>query len=324
MPSRVARDNGIRVPTAIVSGDAEQTGCAWGVRSLPWLILTDSRHVVRAEGFGLNELQSKMEAVAATASPAVLVASAVKDIAMPSLAQQARPPAGVVVDEQGTPVAGTRVLLYHRISGWGLGNQIVDQTRTDAQGRFALAQPLQYKNSNGTDYTDHFLLFGAHPDHALAWQVIVGGAEKSEYRLTMTAPVTQTFLVTDREGKPLAQARVWISGAGRNDDANPLLRPGFRLPQDIDLLTATTDEQGFATLGNLPRTYCTFFASLPGYSNRLLSLGTPPQGQTRIQMTRAGTAKGRVLTKDGTAGGRGGDLVPGRLGRMVLRLRGHR
>lgn len=36
---------------------------AWGVESLPWLILTDRSHLVRAEGFDLSELQNKMEAV---------------------------------------------------------------------------------------------------------------------------------------------------------------------------------------------------------------------------------------------------------------------
>ena len=33
---------------------------AWGVRSLPWLVLTDKEHVVIAEGVGLNELDDKI------------------------------------------------------------------------------------------------------------------------------------------------------------------------------------------------------------------------------------------------------------------------
>jgi hypothetical protein len=35
----------------------------WAVCSLPWLILTDSRHVVAAEGFGLSELDAKIEQI---------------------------------------------------------------------------------------------------------------------------------------------------------------------------------------------------------------------------------------------------------------------
>jgi len=45
----------------MVQGDEEKTRFAWGVRSLPWLILTDTEHVVRAAGFGLSELNGKLE-----------------------------------------------------------------------------------------------------------------------------------------------------------------------------------------------------------------------------------------------------------------------
>jgi hypothetical protein len=34
---------------------------AWGVRSLPWLILTDRKHIVTVEGFGLNELNDEIK-----------------------------------------------------------------------------------------------------------------------------------------------------------------------------------------------------------------------------------------------------------------------
>jgi len=38
----------------------KQTRFAWGVKSLPWLILTDKEHIVRAEGFNINELDEKI------------------------------------------------------------------------------------------------------------------------------------------------------------------------------------------------------------------------------------------------------------------------
>ena len=44
----------------MIQGDAK-TRFTWGVRSLPWLILTDAKHVVRAEGFALTELDDKIE-----------------------------------------------------------------------------------------------------------------------------------------------------------------------------------------------------------------------------------------------------------------------
>ena len=36
---------------------------AWGAGALPWLILTDKAHRVTAEGFTLEELDSKIKAV---------------------------------------------------------------------------------------------------------------------------------------------------------------------------------------------------------------------------------------------------------------------
>ena len=50
------------VPFSIgmVEGDAEKTRFAWGIRSLPWLILTDREHAVEANGFSLAELDEKI------------------------------------------------------------------------------------------------------------------------------------------------------------------------------------------------------------------------------------------------------------------------
>jgi hypothetical protein len=45
----------------MIQGDEEKTNIAWGgVRSLPWLILTDRKHIVRAAGFSINELDEKI------------------------------------------------------------------------------------------------------------------------------------------------------------------------------------------------------------------------------------------------------------------------
>jgi hypothetical protein len=44
-----------------ISGDADQIRLHWGVKSLPWLIMTDKNHVVTAEGFSINELDEKIK-----------------------------------------------------------------------------------------------------------------------------------------------------------------------------------------------------------------------------------------------------------------------
>lgn len=50
----------IPFPVGTIGGDAKKVRFAWGVRSLPWLILTDREHIVAAEGFAVNELDKKI------------------------------------------------------------------------------------------------------------------------------------------------------------------------------------------------------------------------------------------------------------------------
>ncbi len=55
------KDNGIPFSIGMVAGDVEQTKFEWGVKSLPWLILTDKSHTVIAEGFAIDELDEKIK-----------------------------------------------------------------------------------------------------------------------------------------------------------------------------------------------------------------------------------------------------------------------
>ena len=66
--SRIDRDtldewikgNSIPFSVGMITDDAEQIRFVWGVRALPWLILTDRNHVVIAEGFSIDELDQKI------------------------------------------------------------------------------------------------------------------------------------------------------------------------------------------------------------------------------------------------------------------------
>jgi len=55
------KENNIPFSVGIIQGDVEKTRLTWGVRSLPWLILTDRKHIVRAEGFDFEELGEKIK-----------------------------------------------------------------------------------------------------------------------------------------------------------------------------------------------------------------------------------------------------------------------
>ena len=47
----------------MIQGDVEEIRLAWGVKSLPWLILTDPKHIVRAEGFNAAELDTRIQRI---------------------------------------------------------------------------------------------------------------------------------------------------------------------------------------------------------------------------------------------------------------------
>ncbi|MCK4791808.1 MAG: carboxypeptidase regulatory-like domain-containing protein [Desulfobacteraceae bacterium] len=55
------KKNNVPFPVGMIEGDEKKTRFNWGVKSLPWLILTDRKHVVVGEGFALQELDDKLK-----------------------------------------------------------------------------------------------------------------------------------------------------------------------------------------------------------------------------------------------------------------------
>ena len=53
------------IPFAVgtITADIEKTRFTWGVQSLPRLILTDNKHIIRAEGFSVSELNEKIATI---------------------------------------------------------------------------------------------------------------------------------------------------------------------------------------------------------------------------------------------------------------------
>jgi len=54
------RDYNVPFAAKTITHDTEKTRFAWGVKSLPWLILTDQKHIVEANGFSLAELDERI------------------------------------------------------------------------------------------------------------------------------------------------------------------------------------------------------------------------------------------------------------------------
>ena len=56
------KKNNISFPVGMAESDDEKVRLTWGVKSLPWLILTDRQNIVSSTGFGLSELDDKVRA----------------------------------------------------------------------------------------------------------------------------------------------------------------------------------------------------------------------------------------------------------------------
>ncbi|MHC4438397.1 MAG: hypothetical protein ACYS3S_13635, partial [Planctomycetota bacterium] len=54
------RDYNVPFAAKKITHDAEKIRFAWGVKSLPWLILTDQKHIVEANGFPIAELDERI------------------------------------------------------------------------------------------------------------------------------------------------------------------------------------------------------------------------------------------------------------------------
>ncbi|OHB75053.1 MAG: hypothetical protein A2Z25_12405 [Planctomycetes bacterium RBG_16_55_9] len=54
------KKNEMPFPIGRIQDNEEKVRFDWAARSLPWLILTDNEHIIRAEGFGFDELEDKI------------------------------------------------------------------------------------------------------------------------------------------------------------------------------------------------------------------------------------------------------------------------
>jgi uncharacterized GH25 family protein len=59
-----AKENNVPFPVGMIQGDVQKVHFAWSIQSLPWLILTDGRHIVRTAGFQVNQLDEKIGEIA--------------------------------------------------------------------------------------------------------------------------------------------------------------------------------------------------------------------------------------------------------------------
>jgi hypothetical protein len=203
--------------------------------------------------------------------------------------------AGKVVNLEGRPIAKAEVVLYYVHTRWGMGNRIVEQTESGTDGSFTFREHLQFSDSGQYPYgSDSYILLASHPDYAFGWKKIDRDQEPSTYEIILTEPESQTITVTDHDGNPLAGARVWPYSMGDRASSESSFRDYFFVPNDIGIVGAVTDSNGKAVVTHLPKTKCSFHASLKGYAT-----GLAFPGQRTIRLNKGATVSGTVTDEDG-------------------------
>jgi hypothetical protein len=103
------KNQNITFPVGMVKGNDKKTRFNWGVKSLPWLLLTDSSHIVTAEGFDLRDLEKTLnessEASEVTPKGRGTVEVAAAD------------------ERNGRPIEGARVSFTDKKTGKALSQQ---------------------------------------------------------------------------------------------------------------------------------------------------------------------------------------------------------
>ncbi len=214
-----------------------------------------------------------------------------------ALGQQVKPQTitGRVVNAEGQPIPKAKVALYYNHTRWGMGNRIAEETESGMDGLFTFKDSLKYGDAKEYPYgRDSYVLLASHPDYAFGWKKIDRDQEQDRYEIILTEPKSQTITVTDHNGKPLAGARVWPYSIGSRSDSEPSFRDYFFVPNDIGIIGAVTDSNGQAVVTHLPKTRCSFHASLKGYATALSFTGNRP-----IRLNKGATVSGAVLDEDG-------------------------
>ena len=56
-------DSDFEFPIGLIEGDVDEIKFNWSIQVLPWLILTDNKHIVRAEGFSIIDLGNRLNQI---------------------------------------------------------------------------------------------------------------------------------------------------------------------------------------------------------------------------------------------------------------------
>jgi uncharacterized GH25 family protein len=192
-----------------------------------------------------------------------------------------------VIDEQGQPIAGARVILrewseyrtrgmpeetmHKLIQGDGL-NDILAETLTDAAGRFRFQQvpaPAFPELQEVGESVFPWDIVVLAPGHGLAWTQLTRETRRGPITLKLGAEGVIRGRLVDPGGKPIGGAHVQVTGIdplGRLDENGVGTENRLNLSWSAFPLAATTDADGRFTISKLARDkIMTLIVAKPGH-----------------------------------------------------------
>lgn len=205
---------------------------------------------------------------------------------------------GKVVDENGQPVAGARVLSY-QLSFLPPVAKLEQETTTADDGSFALAG-LPALIGGGMEQARSVIVLAE--GHAVGGAMIEGSGPQGPLTLRLSQPVAVSGKVTGPDGKPAAGATVRTLGV-MPPTYEAGMEPFVVLWDTAGSATAETDAEGAFTLEGLPASnMLILYVEHPDYAGRMYQ-GAAAEGLT-IALQAAGSIEGQVVlreTKQGIA-----------------------
>jgi len=207
----------------------------------------------------------------------------------------ALPIRGRVLDEEGRPVAGSRVRLYRRDSRWEHRHPVVVETTAGPDGAFRLVAALKTPTMAQSRGLPPYVLVADHPGKAVGWATIPMNAAAFESDLVLTPATERAVHVADADGRPVSGARVTVSILGDPSSSDARFREVLELRPEDGPLAADTDGEGRAAFSQLPKTYAWFVATKPGFAESFAA----SRKLDVIRLTPGARLSGRVTGPDG-------------------------